>query len=338
MDATTSSVYNTGNNRNNGFFKNIATDIGRAGLATGLKIPGLLFKQLSNQVNDLGVYLIGIPTQGFAENENKMFQSIRELVLKLDDFDNRLGNDQQLVQLREKITSRFIEIASGSIDDIVESPKLQTSLNNLLDKLKSSGVNTAKVFITGAKDVVLEVPGLGAVVAIVDTGTKAVIAGSSVVSSLIAMVETGAIIAKTTNESIQKIIAVLNDFSLPNPNNIQSPTLPTIGQMRETNQQMNTINQTQDQTQIPPPIMSSEEKEKEKEKEKESDNINSLPSIDEMRRRNNGLSGGAKHLKSLARQKNTIETRITRSIRRFMSNKSTKKKHHKYTNKRRTKR
>jgi len=337
-------VPNTQNTEGPGFFKNIAKDIGRAGLTAGLQIPGLVFKQLSNQANDLGVYLIGGPIQELAQNENAIFAKVKGLVLKLDEIDNRLGSDEQLSQIRKKITEKFIEVVGGSIDDIVNSPKLQSTLNNLLDGLKKSGVNTAKVFITGAKDIVLEVPGLGAAVAIVDTGTKAVIAGSSVVSSVIAMAETGAIVAKTTNETIQKIVDVLNEISIPDPNINPSISLPTIDEMRESNKEVSNAAQSVDD--LPPTYqeaMAEMPQNISDTQEQTQTNAlpvaNALPTIDEMRQRNNGQIGGAKYLKTLTKRKNTIEKRISGSIGKFMNNKLTKKRRrHKYTHKRHARR
>ena len=339
-------VPNIQNAEGPGLFKNIAKDIGRAGLTAGLQIPGLVYKQLSNQANDLGVYLIGGPIQELAQNENAIFAKVKELVLKLDEIDNRLGSDEQLVQIRKKITEKFIEVVGGSIDDIVNSPKLQNTLNNLLDGLKKSGVNTAKVFITGAKDIVLEVPGLGAAVAIVDTGTKSVIAGSSVLSSLIAMAETGAIVAKTTNETIQKIMNVLNEFSLPPSNINQMAQLPTIDEMRERNKEVSNVAQPLDD--LPPTYQEAMDEMQSNGSATQEQSVsnalpdanalpnnNALPTIDEMRQRNKGLTGGARYLKTLTKRKNTIEKRISGSIGKFMNNKLTKKRRrHKYTHKR----
>jgi hypothetical protein len=311
-------IQNTQNTEGPGFFKNIVNDVGRAGLNAGLQIPGLVFKELSNRFIDIGVYLVGIPTQGLEQNENVILEKVKEIVLKLDDIDNKLGDDEQLLQLRKKITERFIHVVAGSVDDLVNNPKLHSTLNNLLDKLNRSGINTAKVFITGAKDIVLEVPGLGAAVAIVDTGTKAVIAGSSILSSLIAMAETGAIVAKTTNESIQKIVGVINEFSIPSPNINQMAALPTIDEMREKNKMSSNISHSIDNMQ-PNGVPSQ------------------LPSINEMRQRNNMLGGGgARYLKTITRRKNSIEKRINGSIGKFMNNKLTKKRrrHQKYTQKR----
>lgn len=197
-------IQNTTNGESPGLFKNIVTDVSKPILNIASTIPGLVFKQLSNKVNDIGVYLVGMPIQGIEQNENAIVAKVKEIFTKLDDIDNRLGSDEDLRQIRKKITDRFIEVVGGSIDDLVNNEKLAATLNNLLDKLQKVGVNTAKVFLTAGESIILEVPGLGAVAAIVITGTKVVVAGSSVISSLLAMIQTGAIVANTSGEFVKK--------------------------------------------------------------------------------------------------------------------------------------
>lgn len=306
-------IQNTPNAETPGLFKNIVTDIGNAGLTAVSQLPGLVFKQLSNQANDIGVYLVGIPTQEFANNENAVFAKVKDFILRLDEFDNKLGNDEQLKELRKKITGRLIQVVGGTIDDLINNEKLSLTLNNLLDKLNRSGINIAKVFITGAKDVVLEIPGLGAVVAIVDTGTKVVVAGSTILASFIEMTKTGAIIAETTNKAIQQVIGIINEFSIPMPNTNLAPALPNINEMREGTYPSNLVNNVSTNK--------------------------SLPTIGEMRRNQNFIGGGANYLKTLTKRKNNIEKRISGSIGNFMNNKLTKKRRrHKYTHKRHSKR
>ena len=146
-----------------------------------------------------------------------------------------------------------------------------------------------KVVLTAGETIILEVPGIGAVAAIVITGTKMVVAGSSVMSSLIAMIETGAIVANTSTQFIQKIVNAVNEITAP-MSNLNKTRLPTIGEMR----------QNQNKTLV---------------------------------------GGGANYLKTLTRRKNNIEKRISGSIGNFMNNKLTKKRRrHKYTHKRHSKR
>ena len=216
-----------------GLVKNIVTDVGKAALTAASTIPGALVSQLSNQVNGIGVYLVGMPVQGIEQNENAIVAKIKELFTKLDDIDNRVGSDEDLKKIRMKITNRFVEVVGGSIDDLVNNPKLAATLNNLLDKLQRVGVNTAKVFLTAGESIILEVPGLGAVAAIVITGTKVVVAGSSVIASLLAMIQTGAIVANTSGEFVKKIAGAINEFTTSPL--IKQPPLPTIGEMRENN-------------------------------------------------------------------------------------------------------
>lgn len=216
-----------------GLVKNIVTDVGKAALTAASTIPGALVSQLSNQVNGIGVYLVGMPMQGIEQNENAIVAKIKELFTKLDDIDNRLGSDEDLKKIRMKITDRFVEVVGGSIDDLVNNPKLAATLNNLLDKIQRVGVNTAKVFLTAGESIILEVPGLGAVAAIVITGTKVVVAGSSVIASLLAMIQTGAIVANTSGEFVKKIAGAINEFTTSPL--IKQPPLPTIGEMRESN-------------------------------------------------------------------------------------------------------
>ena len=79
-----------------GLVKNIVTDVGKAALTAASTIPGALVSQLSNQVNGIGVYLVGMPMQGIEQNENAIVAKIKELFTKLDDIDNRLGSDEDL--------------------------------------------------------------------------------------------------------------------------------------------------------------------------------------------------------------------------------------------------
>ena len=125
-------IQNTPNAETPGLFKNIVTDIGNAGLTAVSQLPGLVFKQLSNQINDIGVYLVGFPIQGIEQNENAIFAKVKEVFLRLDDIDNRLGSDEDLRQIRKKITDRFLEVVGGTIDDLVNNEKLAATLNNLL--------------------------------------------------------------------------------------------------------------------------------------------------------------------------------------------------------------
>ena len=304
-------IQNTPNAESPGLFKNIVTDAGKPILNIVSTIPGLVLKQLSNQINDIGVYLVGFPIQGIEQNENAIFAKVKEVFLRLDDIDNRLGSDEDLRQIRKKITDRFLEVVGGTIDDLVNNEKLAATLNNLLDKLQKAGVNMVKVVLTAGETIILEVPGIGAVAAIVITGTKVVVAGSSVMSSLIAMIETGAIVANTSTQFIKKIVNAVNEITAP-MSNLNKTRLPTIGEMRQTNQQ------------YPNAEVSS-----------------GLKTIGEMRQNQNKtlVGGGANYLKTLTRRKNSIEKRISGSIGNFMNNKLTKKRRrHKYTHKRHSKR
>ena len=294
-------IQNTPNAESPGLFKNIVTDAGKAALTAASTIPGALVSQLSNQVNGIGVYLVGMPVQGIEQNENAIVAKIKELFTKLDDIDNRLGSDEDLKKIRMKITDRFVEVVGGSIDDLVNNPKLAATLNNLLDKIQRVGVNTAKVFLTAGESIILEVPGLGAVAAIVITGTKVVVAGSSVIASLLAMIQTGAIVANTSGEFVKKIAGAINEFTTSPL--IKQPSLPTIGEMRESNRNV---------AQAVPVAQAVQAK---------------------------GFVGGARYLKTLTKRKNTIEKRISGSIGKFMNNKVTKKRRRqKYTHKRHSKR
>jgi hypothetical protein len=303
-------IQNTTNGESPGLFKNIVTDVSKPILNIASTIPGLVFKQLSNQINDIGVYLVGFPMQGIEQNENAIFAKVKEVFLKLDDIDNRLGSDEDIRQIRKKITDRFLEVIGGTIDDLVNNEKLAATLNNLLDKLQKAGVNMVKVVLTAGETIILEVPGIGAIAAIVITGTKVVVAGSSVMSSLIAMIETGAIVAKTSTQFIQKIISAVNEITSP-MSNLNKTRLPTIGEMRKTNQQYPAA-------EVSPVALK-----------------NDLPTIGEMRQNKSLVGGGANYLKTLTRRKNSIEKRISGSIGNFMNNKLTKKRRrHKYTQKR----
>ena len=291
---------NAQNTEGPGLFKNIGTDVGKAALAAASTIPGAVVAQLSNQINDIGVYLVGMPMQGIEQNENAIFAKVKEILIKLDDIDNRLGSDEEIKRLQKKITDRLVQVVGGTIDDLINNEKLAATLNNLLDKLQKSGVNIAKVFLTAGETIILEVPGLGAVAAIVITGTKVVVAGSSVLSSVIAMIETGAIVANTSNDFIQKITGAINEFTTSPP--INQTSLPNINEMRKNSHPSTAVQN------IP------------------------LPTIGEMRLKNKrgGHLGGAKYLKTLTRRKNNIDNRINGSIGKFMNNKLTKKRRRHY--------
>jgi hypothetical protein len=312
-------IQNTPNEESPGLFKNIVTDAGKAALASASTIPGAVVSQLSNKVNDIGVYLVGMPIQGIEQNENAIVAKVKEIFTKLDDIDNRLGSDEDLRQIRKKITNRLIEVVGGSIDDLVNNEKLAATLNNLLDKLQRVGVNTAKVFLTAGESIILEVPGLGAVAAIVITGTKVVVAGSSVIASLLAMIQTGAIVANTSGEFVKKIAGAINDFTTSPL--IKQPTLPNINEMRASNRNLeNNIRLDLPVAQALPVA-------------------NALPTINQMRESKSLVGGGANYLKTLTRRKNSIEKRISGSIGNFMNNKLTKKRRrHKYTHKRHSRR